>query len=136
MKYDLFLGGPWERFAPFPYKTEIKNAFLGKNLFDPESQDSQKTGEWFEDNYNALENSLAMVALVPSFPFPGVGPEAGIFYSKRRGSAKLLAKPLDELTIIWPKELKPDYGKRVAEKMGYVVTNSEEAIARLKIVLK
>jgi len=132
MKYDLFLGGPWERFAPFPYKTEIKKSFPGKSIFDPEEQESQKSDNWFEDNYRAIENSFAMAALVPQFPFPGVGPETGIFYNKRRISAK----PLDELVIIWPREFKPDYGKKVAEKMGYVVENCEEAIIRLKKVLK
>lgn len=133
MKYDIFLGGPWEKHAPFPYKTMIKEAFPDKNIFDPEEQASQKTGNWFVDNYNALESSLTMVALVPEFPFPGVGPEAGIFYHI---NSKDPNKPLEELVIIWPEIVKPDHGRKVAERMGYVVENVEDAILKLKAVIK
>lgn len=128
--YDVFLGGPWERHAPFPYKSDIKKAFPDKIIFDPEKRQSQKSGEWFVDNYYAIENSLTMIALVPNFPFPGVGPEVGFFYYRKCNNEP--RKPLEELVIIWPSIVKPDYGKKVAEKMGYLVENSEQAIARLK----
>lgn len=132
MKYDIFLGGPWEKYAPFPYKTMIKEAFPELNLFDPEERPSQETGDWFVDNYQALHNSKTMLALVPEFAFPGVAPEVGIFYQV---NSKDPSKPLDEIVIIWPEIVKPDYGKKVAAKMGYVVENPEEAISRLKPIL-
>lgn len=133
MKHDIFLGGPWEKHAPFPYKTMIKEAFPDKNIFDPEEQASQKIGNWFVDNYNALESSLTLVALVPEFPFPGVGPEVGIFYCSHNKDPN---KPLEEIVIIWPEIVKPDHGKKVAERMGYLVENVEECIARLKVIIE
>ncbi len=132
MKHDIFLGGPWEQYAPFPYKTHIKQAFPNKKCFDPETDSNQ--GTWFADNYEGIENSAAMVALVPSFPFPGVGPEVGHFY--RANCKSDPTKPLENLVIIWPEAVKPDFGKEVATKMGYVVENCEQAIARLRVVLE
>jgi hypothetical protein len=130
MNYDIFLGGPWEKHAPFPYKSEIRKAFPDKRIFDPEVQPEQKTDKWFMKNLSALESCKSVVALVPDFPFPGIGPEVGFFYHKNcQGD---FSKPLEEIVIIWPKTVKPEYGKKVAEKMGYVVENPEEAIARLK----
>lgn len=133
MEYDIFLGGPWERHAPFRYKSIIKEAFSDRNIFDPEERPSQERGDWFADNFYALEHSRAMVALVPSFPFPGVAPEVGIFYYSKCNNNP--TKALDEIIIIWPPIVKPDYGKKVAEKMGYIVESSDEAILRLKSLL-
>lgn len=140
MKYDIFLAGPWENFAPAPYKRKIKEAFKDKKIYDPEKErldfydDIHATlkDDWFAINYDALLNSVAMVALVPQFPFPGVGPETGIFYSSH---CKKVGEPLEELVIIWPEAVKPDYGKQVAKHMGYVVENTNEAISRLRAVL-
>ena len=131
-EYDIFVGGPWEKHAPFPYKSMIKDAFPDKRIFDPEERASQRTGDWFVDNYRGLRDSRTMAALVPYFPLPGVGPEIGIFYYTH---AKTIGKPLEELAIIWPEVVKPDYGKKVAEKMGCIVKDPEQAISRLKAVL-
>jgi len=133
MKYDIFLGGPWEKRCLVPYKSMIKEAFPDKKIFDPEERTAQETGGWFVDNYKALKSSLAMVAFIPNFPFPGVGPEVGLFYEMHSKSPK---KPLEEIVIIWSDIVKPDYGKKVAEKFGYVVEDTEEAIVRLKALLK
>jgi hypothetical protein len=133
MEYDIFLGGPWEKYAPFPYKSMIKAAFPDKNIFDPETRPSQTAGDWFSENYFAIEDSLTMVTLVPSFPFPGVGPEVGFFYHEH--CCEDPTKRLEELVIIWPVDIKPDFGKKVAAKMGYIVENPEEAIARLRPIL-
>lgn len=35
-KWDVFLGGPMEQFAPIPfYKTRLKGAFPKRKMFDP-----------------------------------------------------------------------------------------------------
>lgn len=111
----------------------LKKHFLIKKRFDPEDYLSKDTHTWFEDNLLALENSLTMVALVPDFPFPGVALEVGFFYHKNcKGDA---TRPLEELIVIWPSIVTPDYGKKVVEKMGFIVENTQEAIARLKPLL-
>lgn len=133
MAYDIFLGGPWEDKAHEPYKTKIKRAFPNNRIFDPEEQTSQKDGTWFVDNYWAILSSKTMVSFVPSFPFPGVGPEVGIFYHEHCDWN--LLEPLKELVIIWPDFVKPDHGKSVARRMGYIVENTGEAIARLRPIL-
>lgn len=133
MKYDIFLAGPWEKHALIPYKRKIKEAFPNNHIFDPEERLSQKTGEWFKDNYNALKSSKSLVSLVPDFPFSGNSLEVGIYYQMH---SKNQDKPLEQIIVIWPEEVKPDYGKEVAKHIGYVVENIEEAIIRLKDVLK
>ncbi|MCD6215606.1 MAG: hypothetical protein J7J92_00845 [Candidatus Aenigmarchaeota archaeon] len=141
MKYDIFLAGPWENFAPAPYKRKIKEAFKDKKIYDPEKEclnfyddvHAVLRKDWFALNYDALSNSLSMVALVPQFPFPGVGPETGIFYSSH---CKKAGEPLEELIIIWPETVKPDYGKRVVRQMGHLVKDTNEAILKLKAVLE
>ncbi|MBU1199640.1 MAG: hypothetical protein KKF46_03065 [Nanoarchaeota archaeon] len=131
MIQDIFLGGPFTKHEPYDdYKIKIKSAFPDKDIFDPETQEYQKTGDWFQENAFALENSLALVAYIPDFPFAMVGPEVGIFYTMHDQSN--FTRPLDEIIIIWPETLKPDYAKKAAAKMGYVVENPDEAIVRLK----
>lgn len=45
-------------------------------------------------------------------------------------------KPLEQIIIIWPKNVKPDYGKEVVKYIGYVVENTEQAVLKLKDILK
>ena len=133
MKYDIFLGGPWEEFAPYPYKRYIKGAFPDKDIYDPEEQPSQETGEWFEDNYNALLNSKSMIAMGCPLPMSGVTQEFGMYYVMHNDGN--FERPLEELIMIWPQTLKPEFGKDVAEKMGYIVENVGGAIEKLKLNL-
>jgi hypothetical protein len=132
--YDIFLGGPFVKHNPYDfYKQKIKDAFPGYRIFDPEVQDYQKTGDWFVGNAFALRGSLALAAYLPEFPFPTIGPEAGMFYTMHNKGD--FSRPLEQIVIIWPESLKPDYAKKAVAKMGYVVETPEQAIVLLKKVL-
>lgn len=141
MIYDIFIGGPWEKHQNEKYKTKIKHAFKDKKIFDPEKSSTQKeesneTGNksWFINNYNKLKESKTLIAYVPNFPLPGIGEEIGIYYEMNCKNKPF--KPLKNLIIIWPKEAKPDYGKKTAKQYGVLVESVKEGIEELKQYFK
>jgi hypothetical protein len=130
--WDIYLGGPREERSLIPnYKKIIVRAFPDKKVFDPFGPKQQSLREkdlWFINNGLAFLTSKAFVSMVPEFPMPGVGLEAGMFFIN---NSRLL-NPLSSLIFIWPKEVKPDYGKEVCRKMGIMVETVEEAIKELR----
>jgi len=147
--WDIYLGGPWERHSPVPFKEKIKAAFPDRRIFDPEQRSAQKIGNWFDDDCFGIQHSLTMIAMIPEFPGSAIGDEMGMFYhrnnlrlfSKSAHEAEELVKnnagvfqPLEELVIIWPESVKPVYAKKFLSHMGYIVENPEAAIVLLKKV--
>ena len=132
MEYDLFLAGPWEQFSPEKYKTKIKQAFPNKRIFDPEADPSQKKGDWFETNYDAIKTSERMICYVSSLPFPGNAFEAGMFYLYQRERNLYMA---DKMIVIWKEDIQPAFGKDVIRRCpAIVLNNTEKAISLLKII--
>lgn len=78
--YDIFLAGPWEQYASEPYKSMVRAAFPDRLFYDPEEK---QVANWFERNVEALRHTKILLVFVPSFPFPGVGPEVGIYFQHR-----------------------------------------------------
>lgn len=77
LEHDIYLGGPPDRRAPVPYKEQIKVAFPDLKIYDWETY---KGDDYQEHNDQMLERSKLLVAMVPGFPLPGIGPEIGYFY--------------------------------------------------------
>jgi len=111
--YDFFLAGPWEQYSSEKWKTMFKEAFPDKEIYDPEARPSQKTGEWFEDNYHAVKNSERMIAYVCPVPFAGNAQETGMFYIFQRENGIYIP---DHLIVIWNNEVKPEFGMQVVER--------------------
>ncbi|MDP2855684.1 MAG: hypothetical protein Q8N90_01005 [bacterium] len=130
---DVFLGGPQEEYAPIPfYKTKIKDALPEMKMFDPfapEYAEIQKQGKWWGNNLIGLNNSQSMIAMVPVFPMPSLGPETGIFWSLNHTD---VMQPLPQLIVIWSDSVKPEWGKEMLKKMGIVVSTVDEAVQALK----
>lgn len=125
--YDIFLGGPWERYTHIPYKSLIKSAFPTANIYDPETV--QK--DWFDRNLSALRKSTVLLAFAPAFPLPGVGPEIGVYYEHR-----LLMGRQPNIVVVWPEELTPAWGQEVLAHMGKIVGTVEEAIVAVAGILR
>ena len=126
MKYDLYLAGPWEKYAPEPYKTLIKNAYPYKDIYDPEMH---QPNDWFETNYEAIKNSERMVAFACPLPFPGNAVELGMFYTYKREMG--LYTP-DKVITIWRDDIQPIFGKEVISRFpSHIVKNTHEAISLL-----
>jgi len=134
--FDVFLAGPKEEFAPLPnFRSIIKDALPKLVMFDPFDQkyaQIQARGQWFDNNLLGLNHSKTMIVMVPEFPMPCVGPEAGIFWSRNHSTAQ----PLPQLIFIWPYSIKPEWGKEICKKMGIVVMTINEAISALKDYLR
>ncbi|MDO8669733.1 MAG: hypothetical protein Q7K65_05605 [Candidatus Buchananbacteria bacterium] len=129
--YDIFLGGPWEDYSPIPYKQIIKAAFPDLALYDPEEH---QTGDWFINNCLAVKLSRSMFILVPDFPFPLVAIEAGMYYTMHNhGDCQI---GLDNLVILWPQNVVPDYPKKHLSRLGQRVETIEDGIERLKCLFK
>jgi len=132
-KWDIFLGGPKEEFAPIPfYKKQIKAALPDKLMFDPfdpSFENLQKQGLWWPNDLLGLTHSSTMIAMVPAFPMPCLGPEVGIFYYYKCVNFN---KPLAQLIIIWSDSIQPTYGCELMKKMGIVVQTIDEAVQALK----
>ncbi len=122
--YDIFLGGPWEKYTSQPYKSLIKSAFPELSIYDPENM--QHT-DWFNSNLDALRHVKILIVFAPAFPMPGVAVEAGIYYEHR-----LLMGRKPQLITIWPDAVQPEWGREVIEKMGAVVKTTEEAIELIR----
>jgi hypothetical protein len=131
-EYDVFLAGPWEQYAKEPYKERLKQNFPQLRYYDPETDSRQKEGLWFQDNYYAMKNSNVLVSHECSFPGAGSTRETGIFYGIH-GDGVL---PLDRLVTIFFEDLQPRWGVLVAEKMGVVVYNVQQAEEYLKKYFK
>lgn len=133
--YDIFISGPAEKYCEIKYKSLIKQALPDAVIYDTEEVHN---GDWFDNDLAALEQSLCMVVLVPQFPMPGMSTKVGYFYAKLMERVnqqfKNLAAPY--IIFIWPNDVMPDYGKKVAERMGYIVISVEECIKRLKPILE
>ena len=131
--FDVFLGGPMDEFAPIPnFRRIIKGALPELKMFDPfapEYAEIQRQGQWFCNNMIGIEHSRSMIAMVPEFPMPCLGPEIGIFWTCH--NANLLGL-LPQLIIIWPDSIKPEYGKEILKRMGIVVNTVDDAIQSLK----
>lgn len=127
-KYDVFLAGPWEQYAKEPYKSRLKQNLPQLKFYDPETDSRQKEGLWFEDNYDAIKNSNVLVSHECNFPGSGTTRETGIFYGLHGDGIK----PLDRLVTIFFEDLKPRWGVDVAEKMGVLVYNVQQAEHYLK----
>lgn len=128
MDYDIFLGGPPDRRAPFPYKAMIKAAFSDLKIYDWEEY---KGNDYQEQNHKAIKQSGFMISLVPSFPLPGIGPEIGYFYCWHE--QKIKQDPsIKRIILIWPDSVQPDFAKKTLAQYGLIVPTVEEAIAYLK----
>lgn len=159
MEYDIFIGGPPDRRAPFPYKQMIKDAFPDLAIYDWENY---KGDDYQEQNHLAIRQSSMMVSLVPDFPMPGIGPEIGYFYCwheerikcdkkgiclgmKRIGTFGngdphlgdfIFSEPINYMILIWPEGVQPDFAKRTLAQYGLIVPTVEEAIKAIKANLK
>jgi len=127
--FDIFLCGPWDQYTPEKYKTVIKKALPDKKMFDPEDRPAQKDGSWFIDNYQGIKRSSSMAAYIPGFPGAVGLAEIAWFYEFNR---RTVGQPLENLVMIWPDTVKPDYGKEGFIKMGFIVKSPEEAVECLK----
>lgn len=123
--YDIYLAGPWERFALEPYKTRMREEFPGLKFFDPELQPGQENGTWFEGDLLGLRNSRVLLNYVCPLPFPGNAGEAGMFYVMH---SEGVPEPLENLIIVWNPKIQPQHSREFAEKMGLVFDSLEEAI--------
>jgi len=123
MRYDVFLAGPWEQYAKESYKDRLKSNLPHLKFYDPEIDSGQINGTWFEDNYVGIKKSKLLVSHECTFPGAGTTRETGIYYGMY-GDGK---NPLENLVIIFFKDLQPDFGIEVAKKMGIVVYNVTEA---------
>lgn len=132
MIYDIYLGGPWEQYALEDYKTQFKEAFPDKKLFDPETHPSQETGRWFRENYTAMFYSRGMVAMSCDLPMGGVAQEVGMYWMMHKRNIE----PLENLVVIWPTVLKPEFGKEVAQHVGVIVPNARAAIRHFQNLYK
>jgi hypothetical protein len=129
IEYDVFLAGPWEEYAKEPYKARLKENLSQLKFYDPETDADQRSeGNWFADNFKAMQNSRVLVSHECSFPGAGSTRETGIFYGIHGDGFK----PLDRLVTIFFEDLQPRWGVEVAEKMGIVVYNVEQAEEYLK----
>lgn len=126
--YDVFLGGPWQQFSPEPYKNIMRAAFPALSFYDPEERQSSN---WFDLNLSALRESKILVAFIPAFPFPGVGPEVGIYYEH-----KLMMGRQVKLVAIWPDCVSPQWGKEVLSRMGTIVPTTQEAVAVVRRLME
>lgn len=126
--FDVFLGGPWEQYSSEPYKSLLKAAFPAMSFYDPEAT---QAGDWFERNLEALRKSKILVVFVPAFPFPGVGPEVGIYFEHRTLMGR---EPL--IVAVWPEAVQPQWGKEVLARMGTVVPTVHEAIGVIRGLLE
>lgn len=118
--YDIFLAGPWEQYSSERYKSLLKAAFPKLSFYDPEEHQSLN---WFDLNRQALRKSSVLFVFVPNFPFPGVGPEVGIYFEHK---ALMGRKP--QIVAVWPDDVQPQWGKEVLSKMGAVVSTVDEAL--------
>lgn len=119
--YNIFLAGPWERYSSQPYKSLFRASFPTLSFYDPEEH--QVGGLWFEKNLDALRRCDILVVFIPSFPFPGVGPEVGVYFEHRTMMGR---RP--KIVAIWPDEIGPQWGKEVLAMMGSIVPTVHEAI--------
>lgn len=122
MKYDIFLAGVWEQYAPFPYKSMIKERFKGYRIYDPEDYEDNN---WFERNYFALKETGLFFILACPIPNSMASVEAGLFYEMHTEED---GHPLDNLVMVFPKELEPKFGKYAGEKYGKVFEDMEDAL--------
>jgi len=129
--YDIFISGPAEKYCNVKYKTLIRQAFPRASIYDTEETHD---GDWFTNDLIALGQAKFMVVLVPDFPMPGMSPKTGFFYAKfaERQGDFFKASVNPNLIFIWPDNVKPDYGKKVAARMGLIVSTAEEAINFLR----
>ncbi len=125
--YDIFLGGPWEQFSSEPYKSLLRTAFPRLSFYDPEQI---QYGDWFERNLEALRKSKILIVFVPAFPFPGVGPEVGIYFEHRT----LMGRE-PQVVAVWPEGVQPQWGKEVLARMGTVVPTVHEAVGAIRRLL-
>ncbi len=118
--YDIFLAGPWEKYASEQYKTLVRAAFPTLRFYDPEET---QMPHWFDRNLEALRHTKILFVFVPTFPFPGVGPEVGIYFERRTLMGR---KPY--IVAVWPNDVQPQWGKEVLSRMGVIVPTVAEAI--------
>lgn len=127
---DIYLSGPNEKHLELKYKTLIKNALPGLIIYDTSIRPN---GDWFINDLFVLHNCNLMAFLVPDFPLPGVAPKIGYFYAYLCQCCKVsLGQPSDRIICIWPENVNPQYGRRVIERMGIIVSTVEEAIDLIK----
>lgn len=152
-EYDMFLGGPPDRRAPFPYKQQIKDAFPDIRIYDWEDY---KGDDYQEHNNQALKSSFMMVSLVPDFPMPGIGPELGYFYAHNEDRIKeglqlgidfdgtverpswkaVRTDPHHYAILIWPDSVKPDFAKKTIGHYGLIVPNVLSAIEEIQMTFQ
>jgi len=125
MKYDIFMAGVWEEYAPFPYKSMIKETFPHLKIYDPEDYNDEI---WFQRNYEALKESKLFFVLACDVLFPMSAVETGIFYNMH-GDGKM---PLDDIVAVFPEELGAVFGEYAAERYGKVFHTMEDAIDYMK----
>lgn len=124
LMYDVFLAGPWEQYAKEPYKKRLKKNLSILRFYDPETDSDQRPeGKWFKNNYDAMKNSRILISHECKFPGSGATRETGIFYGLNGDGVN----PLETLITIFFEDLQPRWGIEVAEKMGVVVYNVEQA---------
>lgn len=129
MKYDIFLGGPWEEYCPISYKKIIKEAFPDLRIYDPEDYQGS---DYFEMNYAVMQSSKSMFVMVPNFPFPLVAVEAGLYYAMHNHGNPAIR--INNLVILWPYCVVPDFSKMSLNHLGQVTETIEDAIARLRLL--
>ncbi len=136
-KYDIFLGGPRDNPNPKPgdrnqrvllYKQPFRDAFPEGSIYDWETY----TGDNYqEQNHLAIRSSKIMVAMVPEFPMPGIGPEIGYFYCCHEYRIKNNPET-PQIILIWLSDIEKDFTKKTLAQYGRNVSTVEEAIALAK----
>lgn len=130
-EFDIFAGGPPQKFAAEPYIDLLNTAFPGKKIFSPFDRPTQGDGSWFADNAYGLINSRTLFSMTPSFPFPGVTWEAGFFFANHQRD---LTRPLEQLIYVVESDIfdKMPNGREVMLRSGVVVHNVSEGIEKLR----
>lgn len=123
-EYELYLGGPPDKRSSFPYKQPIQDAFSDLRIYDWETCIKP---EYQNENHLVLTKTQIMVAMVPSFPMPGIGPEVGYFYCHNQH--EITSYPdIPRIIFIWPDDVRPDFTKKTLGQYGPIVTTTEAAI--------